>query len=156
MILPATEKDSPFIHSITLDAGVFSADEVECVTELWEGYMQLGPKVSGYYFVVEQEDDIVRGYACYGPRSLTHGTYDLYWIAVDPQYRRAGVGRRLLDWVEDDIRRLGGRLIVIETSGLEKYRPTRNFYLATGYIHEATLKNFYQEEDDLIIFTKHI
>lgn len=156
MIFPATERDSRFIHSITTNAGVFSPEEVECVSELWDEYTQSGPKVSGYYFVVELDDDIVRGYACYGPRSLTQGTYDLFWIAVDPQHRRAGIGGRLLVWVEDDIRRLGGRLIVVETSGLEKYRHTRDFYLAMGYIYEATVKNFYQEEDDLIIFTKHL
>ena len=96
------------------------------------------------------------GYACYGPRALTDRTYDLYWIAVGPKARRGGVGRILLRAVEQDIRKLGGRLLIVETSGLPKYEPTRAFYLATGYMLEATLKDFYTDGDDLVIFTKRL
>jgi ribosomal protein S18 acetylase RimI-like enzyme len=156
MISVAEEQDGKSIQLITANTSVFSAEEVDCVAELWDEYRRGGAQVSGYHFVVEQEDGRVRGFACYGPRSLTEGTYDLFWIAVDPEYRRAGVGRLLLAWLEKDIRQLGGRLIVVETSGLEKYVSTRRFYLATGYIQEATLKNFYSEGDDLVIFTKHL
>lgn len=156
MIAAATTEDGNAIQTITENTSVFSKEEIETVRELWEEYQQKGAQASGYCFVVERQDERVRGYACYGPRSLTEGTYDLYWIAVDPEIRRSGVGRLLLDWVEAEIRRIGGRLIVVETSGLEKYTPTRRFYLATGYILEATLKDFYQEGDDLVIFTKHL
>ena len=156
MISIAVERDGQQIQSITANTSVFSREEVDCVAELWEEYRQHGAEVSGYYFVVECEDGHVRGYACYGPRSLTEGTYDLFWIAVDPECRRAGVGRMLLEWVEKDIQQMGGRLIVVETSGLEKYAPTRRFYLATGYLLEATLKDFYKDGDDLVIFTKHL
>jgi D-alanine-D-alanine ligase len=156
MISTATEQDGQPIQSITANTSVFTLEEVDCVAELWEEYRQHGAEISGYYFVVESLDGHVRGFACYGPRSLTEGTYDLFWIAVDPEYRRAGVGRKLLNWVEKDIHRMGGRLIVVETSGLEKYAPTRHFYLATGYLLEATLKDFYEEGDDLVIFTKHL
>ena len=96
------------------------------------------------------------GYACYGPRALTDRTYDLYWIAVSPKARRGGVGKALLRAVEDSIRKLGGRLLIVETSGLPKYEPTRAFYVATGYLLEATLKDFYKDEDDLVIFTKRL
>jgi ribosomal protein S18 acetylase RimI-like enzyme len=156
MISIANEKHGPAIQTITATTSVFSPEEVDCVQELWDEYSQQGAQASGYYFVVEHENGRVRGYACYGPRSLTEGTYDLYWIAVDPEIRRAGVGKLLLDWVEKDIRAKGGRLIVVETSGMEKYTPTRKFYLATGYALEATLKDFYKDGDDLVIFTKHL
>jgi D-alanine-D-alanine ligase len=156
MISIANEHDGNEIQTITAHTCVFSAEEVNCVTELWDEYRTNGAKASGYYFVVERENEHVRGFACYGPRSLTNGTYDLFWIAVDPEYRRAGVGRMLLDWVEKDVQKMGGRLIVVETSGLEKYVPTRRFYLATGYALEATLKDFYEQGDDLVIFTKHL
>lgn len=156
MISIAELQDGLPIQSITSNTNVFSPEEATTVAELWDEYIQSGPETSGYYFVVEREEDRVRGYACYGPRSLTEGTYDLYWIAVNPEYRRAGVGRLLLDWVENDIRQKGGRLIFVETSGLEIYTPTRRFYLATGYTLEATIKDFYKDGDDLVIFTKHL
>lgn len=106
--------------------------------------------------IVQKEADQILGYACYGPRSLTSGTFDLYWIAVDSTVRRGGVGRRLLAACEQAVKNLGGRLLVLETSGMPTYVPTRNFYLSTGYTLEATIKDFYSQGDDLVIFTKHL
>jgi D-alanine-D-alanine ligase len=156
MISVPNDKDGAQIHTISANNTVFSQEEVECVDELWEEYLAQGSERSGYYFLVDKEDQRVLGYACYGPRSLTSGTYDLYWIAVDPAIHRGGVGRRLLAASEDAVRKLGGRLLVLETSGLPMYEPTRQFYLATGYTLEATLKDFYKDGDDLVIFTKHL
>jgi ribosomal protein S18 acetylase RimI-like enzyme len=156
MIVTATREDGPQIHTINAATSVFSQEEVECVDELWEEYQTLGSEKSGYYFLVDKENEGVLGYACYGPRALTDQTYDLYWIAVGPNARRGGVGRGLLKATEEAIQKLGGRLLVVETSGLPMYEPTRAFYLGTGYILEATLKDFYKDGDDLVIFTKHL
>jgi ribosomal protein S18 acetylase RimI-like enzyme len=156
MITTATKEDGPQIHIINASTSVFSQEEVECVDELWEEYQAHGSERSGYYFIVEKEDGRVLGYACYGPRALTDRTYDLYWIAVGPNARRGGLGRALLSATEEAVRSLGGRLLIVETSGLPKYAPTRAFYLATGYTLEATLKDFYSDGDDLVIFTKHL
>jgi ribosomal protein S18 acetylase RimI-like enzyme len=156
MITIATKRDGSQIHAINASTSVFSQEEVECVDELWEEYLAQGPESSGYYFIVEKEDNRVHGYACYGPRALTDRTYDLYWIAVDRTVHRGGVGRALLAATEELIRKLEGRLLIVETSGLSKYEPTRAFYLATGYTLEATLKDFYQDGDDLVVFTKRL
>jgi GNAT superfamily N-acetyltransferase len=156
MIIIATREDGPQIHTINASTSVFSQEEVECVDELWEEYQTQGSERSGYYFIVDKEDGQALGYACYGPRALTDRTYDLYWIAVGPKARRGGVGRTLLTATEEAVRKLGGRLLILETSGLPKYEPTRAFYLATGYKLEATLKDFYSDGDDLVIFTKRL
>ena len=156
MITIASKEDGSQIHAVNTNTSVFSQEEVECVDELWEEYQAQGPELSGYYFIVEKEEGQVLGYACYGPRALTDRTYDLYWIAVGPNARRGGVGRGLLAATEAAVRSQGGRLLIVETSGLPKYEPTRTFYLATGYILEATLKDFYRDGDDLVIFTKHL
>jgi len=156
MIAVPLAADGAQIHAITAGTAVFNPEEVECVDELWEEYQAQGPEKSGYFFLVDKEGDRVLGYACYGPRALTDRTYDLYWIAVDPQARGGGIGKRLLAATEEAIRKLGGRLLIVETSGLEKYAPTRGFYLATGYLLEATLKDFYKDGDDLVIFTKRL
>jgi ribosomal protein S18 acetylase RimI-like enzyme len=105
---------------------------------------------------VDREDGQVTGYACYGPRALTSGTFDLYWIAVDTRNRRDGIGRKLLAASEQAVHNLGGRLLVVETSGLPKYEATRAFYHASSYTQEAVLKDFYSEGDDLVIFTKRV
>jgi ribosomal protein S18 acetylase RimI-like enzyme len=154
MIVTATEADGLQIQDITARAGVFSQEEVECVIALWGEYLTLGPECCGYNFIVDREKDQVLGFACYGPRDLTNGVYDLYWIAVDPNCRRSGVGRGLLAFSEEAVRRMGGRMLIAETSGTPHYEPTRNFYFGMGYILEATIRDFYVEGDDLAIFVK--
>ena len=154
MIIAAIETDGPQIRDIAARAGVFSQEEVECVRDLWEEYLSVGPVVGGYNFIVDRDGDQVLGFACYGPRDLTSGVFDLYWIAVDSNTHRNGIGRRLLTATEEAVRQAGGRMLIAETSGTPHYEPTRNFYLGMGYRMEATIKDFYTEGDDLAIFVK--
>jgi ribosomal protein S18 acetylase RimI-like enzyme len=66
------------------------------------------------------------------------------------------VGRKLLTACEDAVRAEGGRMVVAETSGTAEYASTREFYVRTGYVNEATIKDFYSVGDDLKIFVKRI
>ncbi len=154
MISAAAEADGPQIQDIAARAGVFSQEEVECVIDLWEDYLSVGPVEGGYNFLVDRDEERVLGFACYGPRDLTSGVFDLYWIAVDSNTHRNGVGRRLLAATEEAVHKAGGRMLIAETSGTPHYESTRKFYLGMGYTMEATIKDFYSEGDDLVIFIK--
>lgn len=154
MISTATAADGPQIQDITARAGVFNPEEVDCVRLLWDEYLTQGPEACGYNFIVDRDAPHVRGWACYGPRDLTSGVFDLYWIAVDPAARRAGVGRALLTACEAAARLAGGRMLIAETSGTPHYAPTRQFYLDMGYQLEAGIRDFYRPGDDLAIFVK--
>ncbi len=105
---------------------------------------------------MDRDGDQVLGFACYGPRDLATGVFDLYWIAVDPECQRSGAGRRLITASEEAVRKMGGRLLIAETSGTSLYEPTRKFYIGMGYANEATIKDFYKEGDDLAIFVKRL
>src|SRR6185436_2830253 len=143
MIFIATETDGLQIQNIAARAGVFSQEEVECVSELWTEYLTLGSEQCGYNFIVYRDREQVLGFACYGPRDLTNGAFDLYWIAVDPSARGKGVGRALLTASENATREMGGRMLIAETSGTPHYEPTRKFYFGMGYENEASIKDFY-------------
>ena len=157
MIRAATAADGPQVQDITARAGVFTDEEVSCVAALWQEFLDDGPDACGYNFIVRADGDRVLGWACYGPRDLTSGVFDLYWIAVAPEARRAGIGRELLDACEDAARRAGGRMLIAETSGtLPHYGPTREFYLRRGYAVEARVRDFYRVGDDLAIFIKRL
>jgi GNAT superfamily N-acetyltransferase len=156
MIVRAEPNDGFDILAISAGVEVFTEEEITTVDELWRDYLNRGAQASGYYFLVDRLRGRVRGFACYGPRALTEGTFDLYWIAVDKKKHGKGVGKALLHVVEEEIRQMGGRLIVVETSGLDKYTPTRGFYESAGYTLEARLRDFYRLGDDLVIYTKHL
>ena len=98
----------------------------------------------------------MQGYACFGPHSLTQGTYDLYWIVVDPTAQGHGIGHALLARVEAEVQARGGRLLLVETSGTPAYAPARRFYENSGYRCEATIHDFYALGDDLVIFSKDL
>jgi ribosomal protein S18 acetylase RimI-like enzyme len=156
MIITPTEADGAQIQDITARAGVFNQEEIDCVRDIWAEYLTLGANETGYNFIVEREGSNVLGFACYGPRDLATGVYDLYWIAVHPDTRRGGTGRRLLAASEEAVRSLGGRMLIAETSGTPHYASTRKFYVDTGYTAEAIIKDFYSPGDDLYIYVKRL
>ena len=156
MISIATEPDGSQIQDITARTGVFNQEETDSVAVMWTEYLTQGPEGSGYHFIVDRDGDRVRGFAIYGPRDLTDGVFDLYWIAVDPAACCNGVGRKLLATCEEAVREMGGRMLIAETSGTPLYEPARKFYFAMGYENEATIKDFYAIGDDLKIFIKRI
>jgi ribosomal protein S18 acetylase RimI-like enzyme len=96
----------------------------------------------------------MQGYACFGPHPLTQGTYDLYWIVVDPVAQGHGIGHALLARVEAEVQARGGRLLLVETSSTPAYTSARQFYESSGYRCEAIIHDFYAPGDDLLIFSK--
>ena len=149
----ASDRDA--VRAIVLRTGFFRADEVELAVELVGERLTVGVD-SGYEFVFAERDGRVIGYACYGPIACTLGSYDLFWIAVDPDQQRGGVGRRLLRAVEERIAAAGGRRIYIDTSSQAKYAPTRAFYERSGYTRAAQLADFYAPGDDRLIYGKRV
>src|SRR5579883_43834 len=122
---------------------------------------------TGYFTAVEigtalelVDDWLVRGdasgYLCFVPTPLTEGTYDLYWIAVDPAAQGRGTGRRLLAFAEGHVQGRGGRLLLIETSSQPLYAPTVRFYERCGYALLARIADFYRAGDDKLIFGKSL
>ena len=75
---------------------------------------------------------------------------------MDPEAHRRGYGRMLLSFAEAEVRLLGGRLLLIETSSLESYKSTGKFYLGMGYALMAQIPEFYKPGDDKLIFGKHV
>ena len=146
-----TDRDA--VRRIVDRTGFFRPDEVDVAVELVEERLSRGP-ASGYHFVFAQADDSVVGYACFGPIACTLASFDLYWIAVDPQHQGQGIGHRLMNAAEVRIAEAGGQRIYIDTSGQPKYAPTRAFYERTGFRCDARLADFYAPGDDRIIFVK--
>ena len=131
----------------------FRLDEIDVAVELVDTRLEKGVS-SGYEFIFAEQQNHLIAYACYGPIACSVGSFDLYWIVVDPACQGRGLGRRLLQEVEQRICQTGGRHIYIETSGQPKYEPTRGFYERCGYEIAAVLTDFYDNGDDKLIWCK--
>ncbi len=145
--------DPSAVREIVERTGFFRPDEVAIAGELVDERLARG-EASGYRFVFADVDDVVVGYACYGPIACTTASYDLYWIAVDPRWQGQGVGRRLMNEVASRVAAAGGARIYIDTSGRPQYVPTRAFYERHGFHCEARLTDFYAAGDDRLIYAK--
>ena len=143
------------IMAMTRRAAVFNEIEVDTVIELLEGYEE-GPEISGYYFLSCRENSKVIGYACWGPRELSGNGYDLYWICADPAAQGKGVGRALMNAVEEKIREKKGVWLVIETSDTKYYEPARRLYERCGYLLAMLLPDFYKNGDGLCTYIKRL
>lgn len=150
---PVRADDLEELVRITAATGFFRPDEVEVAREVLTQAASDGER-SGYSAFVAADGQRPRGYACFGPAPLTRGTWEIYWVAVDPPYQRRGIGGRLISQAEQEIGRKGSRLIVVETSSQEMYRPTREFYGALGYKEVSRIADFYDDGDDKITFAK--
>jgi ribosomal protein S18 acetylase RimI-like enzyme len=146
------------IEEVVISSEIFNPEEIATALELVDEALEKGEE-SGYIIVVIEagkEHPKVQGYACYGPTPLTQGVYDLYWIVTDPTVHGKGFGRRLLEYVEGDIIKRGGRMLLIETSSQEAYGSTIRFYRRGGYEQVARIKNFYRIGDDKLVFSKEL
>jgi len=146
-------EDSEAVGRLVRATGFFSEEERCIAVELVEERLAKGES-SGYLFLFAEQEDHLLGYACFGliPGSLY--SYDLYWIAVDPQAQGQGLGKRLMAESERLMATRGARRIYADTSSRPQYESTRAFYLACGYVQEAFLADFYAPGDGKIIFVK--
>ena len=147
------DDDIPQLDEILRGTGAFSDAEVEVALELLD-VVRLDQSQQDYEVVVDEHGGRVTGYVLFGPVPLTEGTYDLYWIAVDPQAQGSGVGRRLLYHVEQVVKQRGGRLLCLETSSQGSYQRTRLFYERAGFTEESCLRDFYKPGDDRLTYVK--
>jgi GNAT superfamily N-acetyltransferase len=147
-----TAADRGRIEEITRAAGLFREDEIPVALEVFDGAAAASPD---YVALGAEHEGRLAGWICWGPTPCTLGTYDLYWMAVDPALQRTGIGTILLHAME---RRLIGvaRLIVVETAGRADYRATRAFYQARGYSVAATIPDFYAPGDDQVVYVKSL
>lgn len=161
MIRKLIPGDKEQIRSILTETNHFNDDEIKVAIELIDVYLNDEKQQDYIIYTYENEkraanQSSVGGYICYGKRPLTDWTYDLYWIAVDPNIHGKGLGSKLVKHMEEDLKSAGGKLILIETSGKAEYENERKFYIKNGYEVQTIIKDFYRSGDDLYIYRKYL
>jgi ribosomal protein S18 acetylase RimI-like enzyme len=155
MIRPVRPEDTPALLDIARGTGVFKPMEIDTLQEVLDHY-HAEAHAHGHRAVCYERGGRVLGFAYYAPTAMTDNTWYLYWIAVSKQVQARGTGTTLLRYAEDDARRAGARLFLLETSSLPHYELTRRFYLKHGYAREAVLRDYYSDGDDLVVFRKRL
>ncbi len=85
-----------------------------------------------------------------------NGGYELDYFAVHADARRGGIGKRLMHEVEEFVKQLRGRFIVIDTGGEDDCAPARAFYESCGYKAVGRIPEYYGPGEDRIDYYKRI
>lgn len=156
MIRKLLNTDRNKIEKILTDTNNFNSDEIKIAMELVDVFINDPAQKDYEIFVDEADNNDINGYVCIGPRPLTTGTYDLYWIAVNPNVQSKGIGSKLIEYIENYLKDISARLILIETSGKPSYEKERMFYLKNLYKELVEIKDFYNVGDSLVIYGKYL
>jgi GNAT superfamily N-acetyltransferase len=156
MIRPTVPADTDVLVAIAQGTGVFKPLEIDTLREVIRDYHDKSDEGSHHTAITYEKDARPIGFAYYAPTPMTVGTWYLYWIFVDKNIQARGLGAALMRHVEEDLHKRGGRVLLIETSGLPHYDLTRKFYLKIGYKQVAVLPDFYADGDDMVVFWKRI
>jgi GNAT superfamily N-acetyltransferase len=149
---PLELADRARVEAMTRAVGLFREEEVPVAVEVFEATARADDTYEGLAALLAGE---VVGWISWGPTPGTLGTFDLYWIVIDPVHQGAGIGTVLLEEMD---RRIAGRarLIVVETAGRPDYEATREFYRRRGYEAISVIPDFYAPLDDKVTFVKRI
>ena len=154
MIRPARPSDSESIVAIARDSGLFEPHELEDVEGMLSAFLQGELPPLHQWVLLEDEGPVAIAY--YAPETLSDSVWNLYLLAVSSGRHGQGHGEKLVRYVENEAKANGGRMLLIETSGLSGFERTRRFYEHCGYAEEARVRDYYAPGDDKVIFRKVI
>ncbi|MBI3839954.1 MAG: GNAT family N-acetyltransferase [Planctomycetia bacterium] len=155
MIRPTQPADTKTLLALASRTGVFKPHEIQALDEVLTDYHATNKGCEHQSITFEEHGEIL-GFAYYAPAAMTDRTWYLYWIAVTKQTQAKGIGSKLLNHVEQDIRTRKGRILLIETSSLPHYDLTRKFYIKHHYHQAAVIEDFYADGDNLVVFSKRL
>jgi GNAT superfamily N-acetyltransferase len=104
------------------------------------------------YFVAEKNNTIIGVIGLHryiwGPRETSW----LGWFAVLPEYQGQKVGFNLMKRIIERARSQGYQRLFIETYSEEAFGKARNFYKHFGFQEMGTIKDYFRQGDDMIVF----
>ena len=150
MLRPVRPEDGPAVVNLVVAAGMFTREEAAFLDAALMS-------TEGVACLVEDADGGgLASVALYRPEQAADRVFDLTMIAVRPDLQGQGRGAALMRHVEQDLRDRGQRMMVVRTSGTARYDRTRAFYRSLGYAEHARVPDYWNDGDDLVLFTKRL
>lgn len=153
MIQATTKTDFTAISELAA-ANHFEADEIEIVQQSLQSYLD-GNNDEIWLSAFTSDEKLVGVLYC-EPEPMTRGTWNILMLLVHPNNHRQGYGKALMTHIETVLSKQNARLIIVETSNTDDFAPARAFYDHCGYTEAARIKDFYEADNDKIIFRKDL
>jgi ribosomal protein S18 acetylase RimI-like enzyme len=156
MLRATIPADTPALKRLAADTGFFKAYEIDALEEVLDDYHAAAARDEGHLSFTLESPAGIDGFVYIAPAPMTRGAWHLWWIVVRAAAQGSGLGGQMLRFVEDEIRRCGGRVLFIETSSQPLYEPTWRFYAKHGYERHAVLRGFYAADDDMVVYRREL
>ncbi|MEM7536770.1 MAG: GNAT family N-acetyltransferase [Chloroflexota bacterium] len=152
MIRRTLASDKEALLALLKDSGEFDTAGLMLVEEMMVQY--LAGDSDALWFTVDDGEPV--GVAYCAPEPMTNGTWNLLMLWMRADRVGKGLGRALVRRVEAKLTELGGRILIVETSGTDGYASSRRFYEKSGFTKEARIRDFYEPGDDKIVYWKKL
>ncbi|MGL5447668.1 MAG: GNAT family N-acetyltransferase [Rhabdaerophilum sp.] len=144
-------RDIPGLQKVLEATGLFPA---EMLPEMIAGF--LSGSVRDEIWLTAEADDLPIGFCYAVPEKLTDGTWNMLAIAVHTEWQGRRIGAAIVAALEMNLHTKGQRVLIAETSSLDEFGQTRDFYRRNGYREEARISDFWAEGNDKIVFWKRL
>ena len=154
MQIPSESSDvNPYLR-IAENLDVFHPGEIQILKGVLDDYQQ---SRDGYIILDEKEETRIIGFVIFGRIPLTMYGWDIYWLAVNKSNQGRGIGKKLISRVEEYITRQDRIAnLRVETSTRKEYAHARNLYLKAGFQEVGRIADFYDKNDDIVVFCKRL
>jgi ribosomal protein S18 acetylase RimI-like enzyme len=150
MIRKAEIADLEKIMDLSKLISIFSQYEISSAKKAITKIIENSGVNSNFYVLVEA--DIV-GCGGFSKKEDTTGVYSVNWLVIDPSQQGKGLGTKLYDHIELEIKKLGARLIILNAGTDEK---NRFFYKKMGFKPAGEIPKYYSDSKGLVWYYKII
>jgi ribosomal protein S18 acetylase RimI-like enzyme len=150
-IRAVVREDIDGLKKVIDSSGLFPSEYLE---EMISDYLNNANTQEIWFACFNDKSPTAIGYCV--PEKLTNGTYNLLAIGVSQNAQRNGVATKMMEYIEQLLKRKGGRILIVETSSDDAQLGARNLYQKLGYTQMAIIKDFWNEGEDKVIFWKKL
>lgn len=140
--------------AIASDASALAALERECFSEPWSEnalFAEIGKENAGFFVAQSEEGDVI-GYA---GMLFVLDEAQITNVAVTARARRCGVGKRLMEALEERARQCGMRQMQLEVRA--SGQAARGLYEKMQYVCVGVRKRFYRfPTEDAVLMNKDL
>ena len=149
-----TPEDVETVLNMAAASGLFHSDAMLAAEHMaWDSAYGDGGEDHTFLLAKAQVmgSDKTIGFLCFGPILHWPNNYELFGIAVSPEYQRLGIGSGLVAEMKRHIAGKAGQRIFLETGNGSSFEGARLFYEANDFIYEHRFhKNFIPLEGDAV------
>lgn len=136
-------------------SGLFSSDEMMAAEDMaWGCAYQDEDNACRFLQAVisTPEGNKPIGFLCFTEIPHWPHNYELFGIAITPEYQRLGIGSALMAEMERMVTTAGGKRIFLETGNGRIFEKPRLFYEANGYVMENRFYRHFIPKDESVVY----